>query len=121
MLTLDILAASGILKTRLWHYLNKTAGEISRPTLARRLKDQQWTYKQALALKEAGVWVEAPRKPISQDDISLLYADLRGGPIYIASQVKRRKKEAKKVIEGYGQRTVREGIRDAKESEGVGT
>lgn len=106
MLTVDLLAASGILKSRVWHYLNKVVGEISRPTLNRRLKDQQWTYKQALALKEAGLWIEPPRQPISQDDIMLLYADLRGGPLYIKSQVKKRKKEAQKVIAGYGSEAI---------------
>ena len=103
MLTVDLLAASGILKSRLWHYLNKvTENGLTRPTLNKRLRDQQWTYEQATVLKEAGVWIEPPHKTISQDDINLLYADLRGGPIYIASQVKKRKKEAKKVIAGYG-------------------
>jgi len=103
MLTVDLLAASGILKSRLWHFLNKvTVDGLTRPTLNKRLRDQNWTYEQVLALKQAGVWVEPPHKPISQDDINLLYADLRGGPIYIASQVKRRKKEARKVIAGYG-------------------
>jgi hypothetical protein len=107
MLTLDLLAASGILKSRLWHYLNATTEDgISRMTLNKRLRDQKWTYEQVLALKQAGVWVEPPHKIISQDDISLLYADLRGGPLYIASQVKKRKKEAKKVIAGYGSNAI---------------
>ena len=103
MLTVDLLAASGILKSRLWHYLEKvTESGISRMTLNKRLRDQQWSYEQVLALKAAGVWVEPPHKPVSQDDIDLLYADLRGGPIYISSQIKKRKKEARKVIAGYG-------------------
>ena len=102
MLTIDILSSSGILKNRLWNYLCETGGYLTRPTLNKRLKDQDWSYKQVLALKRAGLWVEPPQEFISEDLINLLYADLRGGPIHIASQVKERKREAKKVIQGYG-------------------
>ena len=106
MLTLDMLTASGIMKSRLWYYLNKTSGEISRPTLDKRLRDQQWTYQQVIALKEAGIWIESPRTPISHDDISLLYADLRGGPIYVSDKRKKREKAAKRAIAEYGSKSI---------------
>ena len=57
-----IMVSNNLTKLQLMRYFKECGCSVNRPYLDRRLKDQNWLYAHARALKEAGLWVEPPNE-----------------------------------------------------------